>query len=331
MGTMRCLPIQQELPMVAATRMASHVHVAVTSHARSPHQKRRQHERNRKMNVLSILSGRIPVSGNLESSLIHCSYRYTLYFFGLFFIIYLYISSFIARVSYDIEHLMYYSKSPHAWALPTDWVKMVETVPSILRNKVIPASVDEHFIASPSCAADLTLAHSQSSVTTITSKSTAPPGGLQVVAAPFYNPQNNACNRGSINQTVTNNKQQQQQSQAQSNIITVTLDSSTAERKIISYERERNDLSNRKPSSESDRKLYNKQIQIITNTMEASASQFQSQLSQSQSSSSHSLVPSHSQSSLKTVFQRYSDNDEFSLAMCDAFSNEELNNNRALI
>ncbi|EDV99092.1 eukaryotic translation initiation factor 4E-binding protein Mextli isoform X2 [Drosophila grimshawi] len=40
-----------------------------------------------------------------------------------------------SRVSYDIEHLMYYSKSPHAWALPTEWVKMMETVPSILRNK----------------------------------------------------------------------------------------------------------------------------------------------------------------------------------------------------
>lgn len=251
-------------------------------------------------------------------------------------ILYLFLSSFTARVSYDIEHLMYYSKSPHAWALPTEWVKMVETVPSILRNKVIPASVDEHIIPSLGCAADLTLAHSQSSVTTITSKSTAPSGGLVVVAAPFHNridnPQNNACNRMSINHIVTNNKQQQQQqSQTQSNIITVTLDSTTAERKIISYERERNDLSNRKPSSESDRKLYNKQIQIITNTMEASASQFQSQLSQSQSSSSHSLVPSHSQSSLKTVFQRYSDNDEFSLAMCDAFPSEELNNNRALI
>ncbi|XP_051859297.1 eukaryotic translation initiation factor 4E-binding protein Mextli isoform X4 [Drosophila albomicans] len=40
-----------------------------------------------------------------------------------------------SRVSYDIEHLMYYSKSPHAWALPTEWLKMLETVPSILRNK----------------------------------------------------------------------------------------------------------------------------------------------------------------------------------------------------
>ncbi|XP_017858150.1 PREDICTED: eukaryotic translation initiation factor 4E-binding protein Mextli isoform X1 [Drosophila arizonae] len=40
-----------------------------------------------------------------------------------------------SRVSYDIEHLMYYSKSPHAWALPIEWVKMMETVPSILRNK----------------------------------------------------------------------------------------------------------------------------------------------------------------------------------------------------
>ncbi|XP_050740815.1 eukaryotic translation initiation factor 4E-binding protein Mextli isoform X2 [Drosophila biarmipes] len=40
-----------------------------------------------------------------------------------------------SRVSYDIEHLIYYSKSPHAWALPTDWQKMQETTPSILRNK----------------------------------------------------------------------------------------------------------------------------------------------------------------------------------------------------
>ncbi|XP_030569001.1 eukaryotic translation initiation factor 4E-binding protein Mextli isoform X1 [Drosophila novamexicana] len=40
-----------------------------------------------------------------------------------------------SRVSYDIEHLMYYSKSPHAWALPIEWLKMLETVPSILRNK----------------------------------------------------------------------------------------------------------------------------------------------------------------------------------------------------
>lgn len=147
------------------------------------------------------------------------------------------------------------------------------------------------------------------------------------------NPHNNACNRISIN-SVTN--KQQSQATPQSNIITVTLDSTTADRKIISYERERTEISNRKPSSESDRKLYNKQMQIITNTMEASASkcrsqqQFQSQ-SQSQSISSHSLTQFHSQSSLKTVFQRYSDNDELSLAMCDAFSNEELNNNRALI
>lgn len=234
---------------------------------------------------------------------------------------------------------MYYSKSPHAWALPTDWVKMVETVPSILRNKVIQP-VDVHFIASPN--ADLTLAHSQSSITTttttVTSKSKAPSG---VLVTPYnriencapINLHNNACNRIFIN-SVTN--KQQSQATPQSNIITVTLDSATADRKIISYERERTEISNRKPSSESDRKLYNKQMQIITNTMEASANkcrsqqQFQPQ-SQSQSISSHSLSQYHSQSSLKTVFQRYSDNDELSLAMCDAFSNEELNNNRALI
>ncbi|XP_017855265.2 eukaryotic translation initiation factor 4E-binding protein Mextli isoform X1 [Drosophila busckii] len=40
-----------------------------------------------------------------------------------------------SRISYDIEHLMYYSKSPHAWALPTAWPKMKEVAPSILRNK----------------------------------------------------------------------------------------------------------------------------------------------------------------------------------------------------
>ncbi|XP_052853717.1 eukaryotic translation initiation factor 4E-binding protein Mextli isoform X2 [Drosophila gunungcola] len=40
-----------------------------------------------------------------------------------------------SRVSYDIEHLIYYSMSPHAWALPLDWQKMQETSPSILRNK----------------------------------------------------------------------------------------------------------------------------------------------------------------------------------------------------
>nr|ADJ93827.1 MIP18119p [Drosophila melanogaster] len=40
-----------------------------------------------------------------------------------------------SRVSYDIEHLLYYSMSPHSWTLPTDWQKMQETAPSILRNK----------------------------------------------------------------------------------------------------------------------------------------------------------------------------------------------------
>ncbi|XP_017154555.1 eukaryotic translation initiation factor 4E-binding protein Mextli isoform X7 [Drosophila miranda] len=40
-----------------------------------------------------------------------------------------------SRVSYDIEHLIYYSHSPHAWALPNDWEKMLETSPSIVRNK----------------------------------------------------------------------------------------------------------------------------------------------------------------------------------------------------
>ncbi|XP_030383022.1 eukaryotic translation initiation factor 4E-binding protein Mextli isoform X2 [Scaptodrosophila lebanonensis] len=39
------------------------------------------------------------------------------------------------RLSYDIEHLIYYSKSPHAWSLPLEWNKIVDTAPSIIRNK----------------------------------------------------------------------------------------------------------------------------------------------------------------------------------------------------
>ncbi|KAH8271985.1 hypothetical protein KR044_012813 [Drosophila immigrans] len=237
-----------------------------------------------------------------------------------------------SRVSYDIEHLMYYSKSPHAWALPTEWLKMLETVPSILRNKVIQP-VDVHCLASLS--ADITLAHN-SSLTTTTTTTTTSTGHKEETDKVCGHPINNSINCvpnnpiTSIQNHVTN-----KQSQMQSKIITVTLDS-TSERKIISYERDRPESSHtyRKPSSESDRKLYNKQLQIITNTMEASASASANKCrnGQQQQHLQMPLTLQQQQSQIKTVFQRYSENDEFSLAMCDAYSSEEFNNNnRALI
>lgn len=206
-----------------------------------------------------------------------------------------------ARVSYDIEHLMYYSKSPHAWALPIEWLKMLETVPSILRNKVIPP-VEMHSNAStaPGAGRDIIFAHNSSltttSITTTTTTTTTSTASNGVAAVNQYpinecDPINNMPNASNHNYVI--NKQH------------------------ISYERD----SNRKPSSESDRKLYNKQLQIITNTMGAAATAGKRQQQQQQ----------QQQSQLRAIFQRYSENDEFSLAMCDVYSGEELNNNRALI
>ncbi|XP_037960458.1 eukaryotic translation initiation factor 4E-binding protein Mextli [Teleopsis dalmanni] len=39
------------------------------------------------------------------------------------------------RISHEYEHLLYYAKSPHAWAFPSDWQKICEKCPSIIRNK----------------------------------------------------------------------------------------------------------------------------------------------------------------------------------------------------
>lgn len=215
---------------------------------------------------------------------------------------------------------MYYSKSPHAWALPTEWLKMLETVPSIIRNKV-NQPVDAHTIASPSSADLTSLAHN-SSLIIASAKLTDDQERMHQVPNNQYE-----CisqNQNASNQNPVTNKQ--------SKFITVTVDS-TAERKIISYERDRADNTTishnnyRKPSSESDRKLYNKQLQIITNTMEASASSQAIKCRSQQLQQQQQLQ----QSQIRAVFQRYSENDEFSLAMCDAYSGEEFNNNRALI
>lgn len=40
------------------------------------------------------------------------------------------------KIVHEYERLLYYSKSPHSWALPRDWNKISEKNPSIVRNKV---------------------------------------------------------------------------------------------------------------------------------------------------------------------------------------------------
>ncbi|XP_055633670.1 eukaryotic translation initiation factor 4E-binding protein Mextli isoform X2 [Toxorhynchites rutilus septentrionalis] len=40
------------------------------------------------------------------------------------------------RIVHEYERLIYYSKSPHSWALPRDWSKICEKLPFIVRNKV---------------------------------------------------------------------------------------------------------------------------------------------------------------------------------------------------
>lgn len=39
-------------------------------------------------------------------------------------------------ITYEIERLIYLSKTPHSWALPHDWDKICELYPLIVRNKV---------------------------------------------------------------------------------------------------------------------------------------------------------------------------------------------------
>ncbi|KAM7352159.1 eukaryotic translation initiation factor mextil isoform 2-T2 [Cochliomyia hominivorax] len=40
------------------------------------------------------------------------------------------------RIVHQYEHLLYYAKSPHSWALPSEWQKICEKFPAIIRNKV---------------------------------------------------------------------------------------------------------------------------------------------------------------------------------------------------
>ncbi|XP_062549237.1 eukaryotic translation initiation factor 4E-binding protein Mextli isoform X2 [Armigeres subalbatus] len=40
------------------------------------------------------------------------------------------------RIVHEYERLIYYSKSPHSWALPRDWLKICDKLPYLIRNKV---------------------------------------------------------------------------------------------------------------------------------------------------------------------------------------------------
>lgn len=40
------------------------------------------------------------------------------------------------HISYEHDRLVYFSKSPHSWQLPHDWLKICELYPNIIRNKV---------------------------------------------------------------------------------------------------------------------------------------------------------------------------------------------------
>lgn len=42
----------------------------------------------------------------------------------------------IVRIVHEYERLMYYAKSPHSWALPSNWLHICDKFPGIIRNKV---------------------------------------------------------------------------------------------------------------------------------------------------------------------------------------------------
>ncbi|XP_061398192.1 eukaryotic translation initiation factor 4E-binding protein Mextli isoform X1 [Musca vetustissima] len=39
------------------------------------------------------------------------------------------------RIVHQYEHLLFYAKSPHSWALPSEWQRICEKFPAIIRNK----------------------------------------------------------------------------------------------------------------------------------------------------------------------------------------------------
>lgn len=46
------------------------------------------------------------------------------------------------HISYEYDRLIHFSKSPHSWELPRDWLKICELYPNIVRNKVCGDGID---------------------------------------------------------------------------------------------------------------------------------------------------------------------------------------------
>lgn len=80
-----------------------------------------------------------------------------------------------ARIVHQYEHLLYYAKSPHSWALPSEWQKICEKFPAIIRNKVTTSTTTTH--ASTATTSSTTII---SNTTTI----------LSSLTNPYYSPSN---------------------------------------------------------------------------------------------------------------------------------------------
>lgn len=81
------------------------------------------------------------------------------------------VSTISARIVHQYEHLLYYAKSPHSWALPNEWQRICEKFPAIIRNKVKTT-------------------HATCSTATINSATTNP---TTITTAPYSYPNLKAC------------------------------------------------------------------------------------------------------------------------------------------
>uniref|UniRef100_A0A0K8V1L2 K Homology domain-containing protein n=1 Tax=Bactrocera latifrons TaxID=174628 RepID=A0A0K8V1L2_BACLA len=82
-----------------------------------------------------------------------------------------------SRIVHEYEHLLYYSKSPHSWALPLEWQKICEKFPAIVRNKVTKVTATTGTVTNTAPifrVASITTTNSNiSTPTTITTTTTA--------------------------------------------------------------------------------------------------------------------------------------------------------------
>lgn len=67
--------------------------------------------------------------------------------------------------------MLYYAKSPHSWALPTEWEKIRKQFPAIIRNKVKTTSATTHASTTATTPSTLTTTPSYSSTNTSTKAS----------------------------------------------------------------------------------------------------------------------------------------------------------------